>query len=75
MIAATLAAGAAAYGATLPRPPEPGKLMAALSVPIEQETFAAAGAGKPEAEAATRTGSRRPARSHAARPRATASAS
>jgi Phage tail lysozyme len=55
-IAATLAAGAAAYGLTGGSAhASPGNLMNALSVPIEQGTVTHGGAGKAEAFAATKT--------------------
>ncbi len=54
MIAATLAAGAAAaYAFTPHSQPEPGKLITALSLPVDQETFADIGVGDPDAAGAT----------------------
>jgi hypothetical protein len=53
-IAATLAAGAAAYGFTRTGPADPGKLAAAMSVPLSAGSVAHIGAGKADAAAASR---------------------
>ncbi len=48
-IAATLAAGTAAYGLTNPSHPDPAKLTAALSAPMVVQAFTHSGIGKADA--------------------------
>ena len=65
-IAATLAAGAAAYGFTRTGPADPGKLAAAMAVPLSAASVAHIGAGQADAAAASRiTASRQASTPHA----------